>query len=306
MSSASSTPAPSGSLVVLADKLQALDSFAENNNLAILTEGRGNFSSAIAVADAIGQLKGMLTAEVMEPIMKLQGSALGFKTDKDRDGGYPVEVVREAFIEGTLKGFKFVGNQANIIAGRFYATKEGFEDFFLRLARKGELTDYQDAYSTPKIVSESEAIVTASATWVYKGKAGKIENAQFSIRINKGQGADATIGKAKRKLKARVYERITGQFANEGDADEAAIPVAATVVGSSPVAGAEKKNGPTEEQAKALTALLADPLDATAANKFLIAQKAIPEGATYLDVTEKLAAKILGNTAGFLKAIHQA
>ena len=44
-------------LVALAPQLEALDKFAEDNNLSVLTEGKGAFTAAIAVADAIGQLK---------------------------------------------------------------------------------------------------------------------------------------------------------------------------------------------------------------------------------------------------------
>jgi len=297
-------PAVSAALATLLPKIAALDQFAECNNLALLTENKGQFESAIMVADAINQLKAMLTPEIMQPIMALQGTPLGFKTDMDKTGGYPVEVVREAFIEVTLKGFKVVGNEMNIIANRAYITKEGFEGALLRLAKKGHFTDYQDAYSVPKIVSETEAIVTASASWKWKGTPGKIENAQFSIRVNKGMGADGIQGKAKRKLKARVFERVTGTVVTDGDASEGPV----IDIQTTPASGTttqQQPAGATEDQKTLLKELL-DPQHVEHANAWLLGKGAIPAGGSYLDVRASMAEKILGKPKDFLAAITPA
>jgi len=287
------------SLALLDEKIAALDAFAEENNLTTLTHGAGAFAAAINVANAIDQLKAMLSKEVMAPIMKLQGSSLGFRTDKDQAGGYPEEVVREAFIEATLRGFKPVGNEMNILAGRAYYTKEGFEGSLIRLSRKGLISDYRDDYSIPKIVSENEAVVTASASWKCNGVVGKIENAQFSIKVNRGMGADGIIGKAKRKLKARVYERVTGIAATEGDANDA-IETTATRIASGSAAEQTTVESLSDEQKQLLTEAL-EP-HAEKVNAFLVKQNAIKEGGTYLDVSGKLATRILGKTKDFLKA----
>jgi len=310
------TRAPGGQLAALLPKLEELDQFAEKNNLSLLTEGKGAFSAAISVADAIGQLKAMLTEEIMKPIMELRGSALGFKTDKDKDPEserYTVAVVRECFIEATLKGFKMVGNQSNIIAGRFYATKEGFEDFFLRQAKAEKFTDFRDSYSVPKITSENEAIVTVSATWKWRARpdqpllADKIDSTPISIRVNKGQGADAILGKAKRKLLARIYSRVTGTVITEGDASEpgTVIDVQARTVAAGGAAGSSGANPSvemaSEEHQKKLTEKIGQ--HAEKANAWLKANNAIPADGTYLNVNAKTAEKILGNVPGFLEVI---
>jgi hypothetical protein len=294
----------SASLAKLLPKIAELDQFADNNSLALLTENKGQFESAIMLADAINQLKAMLTHEVMAPIMALQGTPLGFRTDKDSTGGYPVEVVRDAFIEAVLKGFKVVGNEMNIIAGRGYITREGFEGALSRLGRKGFFTDFKDTYSVPRIVSDSEAIVTASASWKWKGIVGKIENAQFSIRMNKGMGADGAIGKAKRKLKARVYERITGTCVTEGDTTDAPVIDIQTTPASG-TATQQQPAGATEDQKTLLKELL-DPQHVEHANAWLLGKGAIPAGGSYLDVRASMAEKILGKPKDFLAAITPA
>ena len=237
MSNTPNTPAVAGGSQLaiparLEAKLPELDGFAESNSLALLTDGKGGFTAAIAMSTAINQLREMLTDDIMAPIMALQGSALGFKTDKDKDPEnqrYPVNVVRDVLIEATIKGFKLVCNQSNIIAGRFYATKEGFEDWMLRASRRGDLTDFRDEYGVPKYISDQEAHVLVSASWKWKGKADAFKDVPIAIKINKGQGADAILGKAKRKLLSRIYSRVTGTVITEGDAGDA-IDVTATAV----------------------------------------------------------------------------
>lgn len=301
-------PAAQNQLSVLGPKLAALDQFAEENNLAILTEGKGSFTAALSVADAIGRLKEMLTAEIMTPIMKLQGTSLGFKTDKDREGGYPLEVVRDCFIEATLRGFKMVGNQTNIIGARAYQTKEGFEDWFMRKGREGKFTDYRESYTIPKIITEQEAHVTVSATWKWNGTADKMENVALAIRINKGQGADAILGKAKRKLLAKIYSRVTGTTITEGDANEApTIDVETRPVAESGATGtpagqpAANPKGATEDQKAQLFDIL-EP-HAALANKWLLANNGIPAGGTYIDVGFKTAERILKDSKKFLATI---
>jgi len=64
----------------------AVGSVLGNENL----EG---FERAYKIADAITRLSEILTPEYMKPIMAMQGNKLGFKTDKDKTGGYPESVV---------------------------------------------------------------------------------------------------------------------------------------------------------------------------------------------------------------------
>ena len=83
------------------------------------------FEKAYATAKSIETLKTLLTPEYMHPIMQLQGNRLGFKTDKDKGSGYPVDVVKNCLIEAVLMGLQPYGNEFNIIAGNTYPTKEG-------------------------------------------------------------------------------------------------------------------------------------------------------------------------------------
>ena len=82
------------------------------------------------------------------------------------------------------------------------------------------------------------ALVPMRATWIYKGnkdsvectKNGETDN-RIAVRVNAGMGVDAILGKARRKLLARIYSRVTGSHWAESDADatdEAVVDVEAT------------------------------------------------------------------------------
>ncbi len=300
MTATANTPAlsnPSNALTTLQDQIKKLDDFAASNSLgAILENAHGQFGAAIAIASAMDQLRELITADVMKPIMKLQGSPLGFRTDKDKSGGYPEPVVKEAFIEATLKGFKMVANQSNIIGGRWYPTKEGFESFFRNLP---QFTDLKLSPGIPKTTSDG-CIVIYSASWTYKGIKGEIRDLPIPIRVNEGQGPDAILGKAKRKMLAAIYSRVTGTEITDGDVDDA------TVAGAKP---AEKvESGSASGQSEELKQLYADlekmlsPHEELA-NAYLIAASAIQKGQTFRNVSEAMARKIIKQADSFLTAI---
>lgn len=187
----------------------------------------GGFESELAVAQAISDLRLALTGEMMQPIMALMNTDLGFRTDrdprltaKDRDGNpmipYSVDVVRECFIESKLRGFHTVGNEWNIIAGRFYACKNGFRR---KVTQKSGITDFKDTYDVPRMVADKGAIVKCRAIWNQDGVPQSLER-EFPIRFNFGMGSDAILGKAQRKLLAAVHDRLSGIVTPEGEAHD--------------------------------------------------------------------------------------
>ena len=180
-------------------------------------EASGNqMLKTLATAEATAALRSQLTDSMMQSVMSLMGSPLGFKTDRDRDGGYTVAQVRDPLIVAMLRGFRPVGNEMNIIAGNFYATKEGME----RVLRDYPgFSDLKLKIGVPSL-RDGGALVACSATWRLNGEPDAIHcvaagdtdktDTRLCIKVNKAMGADAIIGKAKAKLLKRVYEQITG------------------------------------------------------------------------------------------------
>lgn len=192
------------------------------------------FEAELTVARAVRDLREALTPEVMAPVMALMNTDLGFRTDKDpammdKKTGKPhvpygMETVRECFIESKLRGFHTVGNEWNIISGRFYATRNGLE-------RKAKsylgMSDLKLDVGVPK-ATDTGTIVHVRATWKWKGKDDFLD-AEIPVKVNEYMGADAIIGKAQRKAYKRILDRITGTNTPEGEAGEE-VNVQATVV----------------------------------------------------------------------------
>ena len=199
-------------------RITALDEIARDGSMIAISDGNP-FACAIRQANAIAKLRSALTDEIMAGVMSLQGSALGFKTDKDGKGGYPLPIVREALIEAVLRGLNPAGNQFNIIADRCYVTKEG-------LAHLLDKIDGLRWMITPQIpkMGASGAECTAHIEWRLSGGELQTKDIAFAIRVNSGMGADGVCGKCKRKAEAWLYSRLTGMDLADGDTSDVDAP----------------------------------------------------------------------------------
>lgn len=186
---------------------------------------KAGFSKALLTAVCVERLKGALTEQVMQPIMALQDSALGFRTDREKQGGYPLPAVRDALINAVMVGLLPCGNQWNIIGGRMYVTKEGFTYLLDQAGVK-----YTIDQAVP-VMKNGGAIVHTELSWsepVTGAKGSKV--LEIPVRVNAGMGADAILGKADRKAKCWLYNNLTHSALVDGEAEVApARALAATV-----------------------------------------------------------------------------
>lgn len=222
---------------ISADTLKSLEQTFTNACKLFSESQTGNFTAAIQVARAIGDMRrAMDTPEVKACILELQDCSLGFRTDRDpnrkKDGRpnipYDWPVVRDAALEAALRGLMWAGNQFNIISERFYATKEGFHFLLKKQADSGKLSDLKLSFGVPKTLNGG-AIVACTATWNLGGVPDKLE-AEIPVKTDSYSGTDQILGKAERKFCKRIYERITGQNVPDGDPDgDDSIPVESTV-----------------------------------------------------------------------------
>lgn len=176
-----------------------------------------NFTKAFTVARCVSQLKAALTPQVMTPVMELQSSPLGFRTDKDKQGGYPIETVKEVLIEAVMAGLMPCGNQFNIIGGRMYPTKEGFTYLL------SQIPDLSYTINQGVPVSKNGgAIVRTEILWRIdpSGAAQPSKKIlEIPVRVNNGMGVDAILGKADRKAKCWLFNHVTGRTLNDGEVE---------------------------------------------------------------------------------------
>lgn len=244
--------------------------------------------AALDLADAIQQLRDIFDQpEVKSRIESLCDTPLGFRTDKDpkvknRKTGqynepYGWPIIRDAAIEAVLRGLQLAGNQFNIIAGRFYCTKEGFEHLIKKLSF---VTEFRPIIGIP-VAKNGGVTIDCSATWNQHGKEQSI-SAQIPIKTTDSSTADQCIGKAKRKFFERCYAAMSGNSMPEGDAlDLVEVPTrpqafaaptsAPQVVSSAVVSAAEPVATLTDEQQQVLINALERQLTPVGVHAFMAA-----------------------------------
>lgn len=200
---------------------------AENGLIAIAA--LSPLEQSIKLSKGVTALRKVLSEGVMkEFFMPIQGTRLGFQTDKDKDGGYDLATVREVLIEAFMRGFRPIGNELNVIAGQFYGAKNGYE----RIVREYPgLTDLRVELSVPEDAPKGNSLVSAHAVWFLNGvqdelwcavpdpAVGRKLDTRIPVRVNAGMGPDAVLGKATRKLYARIYAILTNTSQSEAEAD---------------------------------------------------------------------------------------
>jgi hypothetical protein len=220
---------PKGLPPAILERAKAIDE-ASAYAVEIYSQQGGSFAQELALAQSVTQLRELLTPDVMQPVLALMNTDLGFATDRDPKKAknpvqpYGMETVRECFIESKLRGFHSVGNEWNIIAGKFYACQGGFK----RKVRELTGGTFEHSFDVPVWSQQQtgKTRVKARATWTYNGKKADIgvrpeDPCELVVKVNEYMGDDGVLGKALRKLLKLVYERITGQSVNDGDANEA-------------------------------------------------------------------------------------
>lgn len=226
-----------GGALVAADKRKAIvaldETIRDSRREVIEAEKAGNdMLKALTLAEGMNAIRSQLTPELMAGVMKLAGSKLGFRTDRDNEAeGYSEEQIKDALIEALIRGFRPVGNEFNVIAGNFYATREGME----RLIREFEgLTDLKLSAGVPATYGQQGALVPYSATWNLHGrqdaihcqatkddKGNVVEDTRIPVRVNSRMTVDAILGKARSKMLKRIYERLTGSEISVEAAEDA-------------------------------------------------------------------------------------
>lgn len=178
---------------------------------------------SVRLAEGIRQTRALVNT-IVGAVMHLQGSALGFLTDKDKEGGYKPEQLVEPLTEAVLQGLSWTGNEMNVISGRCYVTKNGY----YRLVR--ETVGVEDYFVLPGVptMQQAGAIVPMVATFKYRGEQQEIKR-DIPVKLNSGMGVDGAIGKATRKMHATVFAFITGSTRAHADSldDDSAAPAEA-------------------------------------------------------------------------------
>lgn len=221
--------------------LATLDKTAEDF-AALVAMNTGSPSAIVLRAAAMDALRRMLTDELMAPIMALQGSKIGFLTDRDKirdkrtgqwiaGSGYDLNTVRDVTLWAFGNGARMTGNEVNILAGGGYLTR----NFFQRRndERLGAANWWARAAVPSRIFGKDGKCVGANVSGELYWKDETGEHKQTMIRTIKGDdwaSADSYVGKWERKAFKMIYEFTSHVRVDDGELDDDAIPTTAVPV----------------------------------------------------------------------------
>lgn len=201
-----------GAVATINEKQSLVSQELNEQVLAVLSSKVEGFEKAFIMASAIQVLKDRLTPEFMAPIMALQGSNLGFLTDK-KGTGYTMEEVKSCLIDAVLLGLQPTGNEFNIISSNMYPTRQGFGS----LLKKIPGLKYSITYSNPIFAPDkTSATCKATVTWEFNG-VKDTQTQEFPIKSNAYATADAILGKAERKARRWLFNTVNGTDIPDGD-----------------------------------------------------------------------------------------
>ena len=194
------------------------------------TEGDETIKAMIQSAGYYA-LERAFTDDMVTLVRRMENHPQGFKVDKT----YANDEVRPALLQARIEGLRWSGNEMNVLAGNMYATVNGLS----RLVEEHEaVSDFQIIAGDIELIEDSLQGTSAKVeiraefkfnkTWQDASSAEKwldetyacsvqyrdgtrVGDERIIVKVNKGQGYDAMLGKARRKLLARVYEFITAK-----------------------------------------------------------------------------------------------
>jgi len=199
----------------MAQECNKLDILAERYTGALMAPSLGRLESALLMADAISKLRELITPAIMERVMSLMNSPLGFKTDRPNKKNarpYSSEEVRECFIASLLNGVWPVGNEWNIISGNMYIAQNGYR------RKVSEVPGLTDLHLSPGVpgLHNGRQVVRYAATWKLNGvsdellgpdgKPGRV----IPVAHDDYSSVDQLLGKAERKALKAIWHQIHG------------------------------------------------------------------------------------------------
>jgi hypothetical protein len=202
--------------------------------LPITSKASQTLSDSIVIANGLNSLREFFqNDEVKKLVITMQDSTVGFLTDREpvalarynakqspdwKKQPYSYDEIVEALIPPMLDGYRFTGNEINIINGNGMPVKNGKH----RKIRES-VSNFTHRVGVPD-VDKGVARMKCEARWTKDGEEQSIgygdEKCIVAVSIHKSDGIDKWIGLAESKLFSRVLTRISGKLVIEGDVPE--------------------------------------------------------------------------------------
>lgn len=255
--------------------IENLEACAEAGR-ALVAVGAKRLGSQIACALAMQDMQSLLLnggPRMAALLDGMQNNPMYFKADQK----YPAAVVAECVTQACMLGLDIVGNQFNIIQGRFYLTKEGLDKLLCDMGiphavvchpyRQGESIKGGVDRNGRQMADINMVIIPVTLSWMEGGQ-DFTQELEFQVRMNANTTPDNVNGKATRKAYKWLYDKISSQSGrasmfrvDDGDASDARQQAAAPKIIQADANAARRKGDPAE-----IERLVAEAIAATGSN----------------------------------------
>lgn len=189
-----------------------------------------DFGKVFKVAEKVRDLRALLAVPgVMDNIMPLMNTSIGFRTDRPNERvktPYSVRDVAECTIVAASHGALPVGNEFNMLAGNCYLTKGFYGRHLRQMVKDGAIREFDVSHTVPKMDSTGRgALLTTTIRWQDRAGEAHEHKMDLGLRVNSGQGVDALWGKADRRAYHWLHDYLTGRSTPSGDVDSASEAV---------------------------------------------------------------------------------
>jgi len=246
---------------------------------------------SLIIANGLNSLRQFFqNPDVKKLVETMQDSTLGFLTDRSPESlakynakqsspqwqkhPYTYEDIVEALIPPMLEGYRFTGNEINIINGKGMPVKNGKHRKINDLVKK-----FTHTVGGPK-KDGTVAMMRCQAKWFNNGVEQSIgygdDVCVIHVEFDQYSGIDKLVGLAESKLFSRVLTRISGKLVIEGDIpvpDEKPVEGEVVTGGKNIMADTSK---PKISFVEKLGTVIDDP-EYQEAIKTLISEKKIPK-----------------------------
>ena len=180
----------------------------------LMTSKLAGFALSIARANVASIIRESLSDDMMKGVFDMENKKYGFLTDKTGTEKYTKEVIKDCFIEASMKGVEPTGNQFNIISGKCYVTKEGCREIL-----KKNKVQYELFPSFSKKIENGGTVLPVRVEWV--NDLGKKEFRELILSV---QGHDkvseaARKGMAERDAMAWLIDHLTNNPVSVGEVE---------------------------------------------------------------------------------------
>ena len=168
----------------------------------------------LAGAVALQHLREGFPQELVERyLMPLQGTRLGFRTDRDNPKkgerkGYSWEDVRDRCIEARSHGASLLRNEFNIISNGVHLTREFFDR---KVSEHPEVSNLHVRTGVPRPMKgdAKTCLVDVTISGELRGEPF-VEKTEQAIRVNTGQMHSSSQSKARRAALREIYVSLVG------------------------------------------------------------------------------------------------